>query len=320
MSLSVESALESFDFLEQDVADETESTPRSTASGGSECHDTGYNSTDDYNKDFGVEGGADASYIVDFFTSNKTVDNLVSSTEENRLDKIDEYRPSKEFEEENDRSSYINDQDNADIDSSNDSPNCITDIFSSLPSTKSMESSASEDDAVKFKEETINEVPSNTSSPRKRIEAGELIQESPQHSSYKTRSSRATSPNLSSSYAPEATVGNKVLDKVGKTAKLDKEAKNLVEKQTRLCCFFSLKVRVAKMTITWTCIIKLNFAGSTMVSLWCGRTGVQSRDYQNFLDAWITKFSYPCFLRCNILTGHFSFTCLVGHPLPFAIL
>ncbi|XP_073234986.1 rho family-interacting cell polarization regulator 2-like isoform X2 [Porites lutea] len=214
MSLSVESALESFDFLEQDVADETESTPRSTASGGSECHDTGYNSTDDYNKDFGVEGGADASYIVDFFTSNKTVDNLVSSTEENRLDKIDEYRSSKEFEEENDHSSYINDQDNADIDSSNDSPHCITDIFSSLPSSKSMERSASEDDAVKFKEETINEVPSNTSSPRKRIEAGELIQESPQHSSYKTRSSRATSPNLSSSYAPEATVGNKVLDKV----------------------------------------------------------------------------------------------------------
>ena len=213
MSLSVESALESFDFLEQDVADETESTPRSTASGGSECHDTGYNSTDDYNKDFGVEGGADASYIVDFFTSNKTVDNLVSSTEDNRLDKIDEYRSSKEFEEENDHSSYIN--------SSNDSPNCITDIFSSLPSSKSMERSASEDDAVKFKEETIKEVSSNTSSPRKRIEAGELIQESPQHSSYKTRSSRATSPNLSSSYAPEATVGNKVLDKVGKTAKLE---------------------------------------------------------------------------------------------------
>lgn len=221
MSLSVESALESFDFLEQDAADETESTPRSTASGGSECHDTGYNSTDDYNKDFVVEGGADAGYIVDFFTSNKTVDNLVSSTDENRLDKIDEYRSSKEFEEENDHSSYINDQDNADIDSANDSPNCITDIFSSSPSSKLMERSASEDDAVKFKEETINDVPSNTSSPRKRIEAGELIQDSPQHSSYKTRSSRATSPNLSSSYAPEATVGIKVLDKVGKTAKLD---------------------------------------------------------------------------------------------------
>jgi len=41
-----------------------------------------------------------------------------------------------------------------------------------------------------------------------------ISEESPQHSS-KTRSSRATSPNLSSSYGTEATVGNKVLDKVG---------------------------------------------------------------------------------------------------------
>lgn len=256
MSLSVESALESFDFLEQDVADETESTPRSIASGGSECHDTGYNSTDDYNKDFGVEGAADTSYVVDFFTSSKTLDHLVSSTEESRLDKIDEYRSSKEFDEENDHFSDINNQDKADIDSSNDSPNCITDIFSSSLSSKSMQRSASEDDAVKFKEKTINEVPSNTSSPRKRIEAGELIQESPQHSSYKTRSSRATSPNLSSSYALEATVGNKVLDKVGKTAKLEEEAR-------------------------WQMKVKLNRLRDIVIGILCSQRSGQGAGFQS---------------------------------------
>ena len=62
------------------------------------------------------------------------------------------------------------------------------------------------------------------------------------------------------------------------------------------------------LTITWMSIIKLN-AGCrlsnkqtkwyhfTLVILWCrqmgGPMGVWSHDYQNFLDAWITKFSYP---------------------------
>lgn len=189
MSLSVESALESFDFLEQDAADEAESTPRSTASGGSGCHDTGYNSTDDYNKDCAGEGSADASYLVDFMMSNYTgpssgkgVNGMVEGVSQN-----DELKHGE----------------NADTNSTDDSPSCISDIFSSpslaMPAQKSDEC-----------------LPSNTSSPRKRIGGGtELSEESPHHSSYKTRSSRATSPNLSSSYGSEATVGNKVLDKVG---------------------------------------------------------------------------------------------------------
>ena len=31
----------------------------------------------------------------------------------------------------------------------------------------------------------------------------------------------------------------------------------------------------------------------TFVTVWCRRTDVRSRDYQNFSNAWITKFSYP---------------------------
>ena len=210
MSLSVESALESFDFLEQDAADETESTPRSTASGGSECHDTGYSSTDDYNKDCVGEGAPDASYIVDFMTSNKTTGNSGDSSDDDRLDKIDECSPSNEqFEEGN------NHFDSADINSSTGNPSCISAIFSS-PLSSELEQNSASLDAAKPKEEATSAIPSNTSSPRKRIDAGEVLsEESPQHSSYKTRSSRATSPNLSSSYGPEATVGNKVLDKVG---------------------------------------------------------------------------------------------------------
>ena len=207
MSLSVESALESFDFLEQDAADEAESTPRSTASGGSECHDTGYNSTDDYNKDFVGEGASDASYIVDFMTSNKTV-GLADSSGDDRLSKIEENASFNEGT--NGHESAVN-RENADINSSNDTPSCITDIFSSPSSPKLGQSL----DVAECKEEATNVIPSNASSPRKRIEAVEqLSEDSPQHSSYKTRSSRATSPNLSSSYGPEATVGNKVLDKV----------------------------------------------------------------------------------------------------------
>ena len=30
----------------------------------------------------------------------------------------------------------------------------------------------------------------------------------------------------------------------------------------------------------------------TLVCLWCGRTGLRSRDYQIFSDRWITTFSY----------------------------
>lgn len=195
MSLSVESALESFDFLEQDAADEAESTPRSTASGGSGCHDTGYNSTDDYNKDCVGEGSADASYIVDFMMSNHTDPSNgsgVNGVEEN-VSQNDELKHGE----------------NADTNSLDDSPSCISDIFSS----PSLATSAQKSDSL---DETKSAcLPSNTSSPRKRIEGGtELSEESPHHSSYKTRSSRATSPNLSSSYGPEATVGNKVLDKV----------------------------------------------------------------------------------------------------------
>ena len=189
MSLSVESALESFDFLEQDAADEAESTPRSTASGGSGCHDTGYNSTDDYNKDFVREGSADASYIVDFMISNHTD----SSNNNGAINGM---------EESVSQNGQLKDGENADTNSLDDSPSCISDIFSSQSTSVDETKPAC--------------VPSNTSSPRKRNEGGtELSEESPQHSSYKTRSSRATSPNLSSSYGPEATVGSKVLDKVG---------------------------------------------------------------------------------------------------------
>lgn len=53
ISLSVESALESFDFLEEDLLEETETTPRSDKSTGSGCVDTGYNSTDDFTKENG---------------------------------------------------------------------------------------------------------------------------------------------------------------------------------------------------------------------------------------------------------------------------
>ena len=214
MSLSVESALESFDFLEQDAADEAESTPRSTASGGSECHDTGYNSTDDYTKDLGGEGACDASYIVDFLISDKTMEDIEDSNGKEKLSKIEEDSSCDEqFEGENNQYEKTN-HENVDINSSNDAPSCITDIFSSSPSSNLGQRSASFD-AMESKDEATNVILSNTSSPRKRIESVDLLsEESPQHSSYKTRSSRATSPNLSSSYGTEATVGNKVLDKV----------------------------------------------------------------------------------------------------------
>jgi len=195
MSLSVESALESFDFLEQDAADEAESTPRSTASGGSGCHDTGYNSTEDYNKDCVGEGTAENSYIVDFMMSNYTdpsSGNEVNGMEEG-VSQNDEHKHGE----------------NADTNSIDDSPSCISDIFSSPSLPMPVQKSDNLDETKPA------HLPSNTSSPRKRIEGGtDLSEESPHHSSYKTRSSRATSPNLSSSYGAEATVGSKVLDKV----------------------------------------------------------------------------------------------------------
>ncbi|KAJ7383549.1 negative regulation of Rho guanyl-nucleotide exchange factor [Desmophyllum pertusum] len=201
MSLSVESALESFDFLEQDATDEAEGTPRSTASGGSGCHDTGYNSTDDYNKDFAGEGSSDASYIVDFMISAKTV--------EYHADSSDADVGVNGTEQSVTQNEQLKDGENADTNSLDDSPSCISDIFSS-PTAKPVEESASFDETEPA---CVN--PSNTSSPRKRIDGGlDLLVESPQHSSHKTRSSRATSPNLSSSYGLDATVGNKVLDKV----------------------------------------------------------------------------------------------------------
>ena len=194
MSLSVESALESFDFLEQDAADEAESTPRSTASGGSGCHDTGYNSTDDFNRDCAGEGSADASYIVDFMMSNHT-----SSSSGNVNGMEDGVSQNDELKHE----------EHADTNSVDDSPSCISDIFSSPSLAMPVQKSDSLDETKPAR------LPSNTSSPRKRIEGEtELSEESPHHSSYKTRSSRATSPNLSSSYGAETTVGNKVLDKV----------------------------------------------------------------------------------------------------------
>lgn len=195
MSLSVESALESFDFLEQDAADEAESTPRSTTSGGSGCHDTGYNSTDDYNKDCVGVGSADTSYIVDFMMSNHS--DPSSSIGVNGM------------EEDVSQNDGLKHGENADTNSFDDSPSCISDIFSSPPLATPVQKPYSLD------ETKAACLLSNTSSPTKRIEGGtELLEESPYHSSYKTRSSRATSPNLSSSYGAEATVGNKVLDKV----------------------------------------------------------------------------------------------------------
>lgn len=196
MSLSVESALESFDFLEQDAADEAESTPRSTASGGSGCHDTGYNSTDDYNKDCAGEGSADASYIVDFMMSNHTG----PPSSGNRVNGMEEGLS---------QNGELKRGENADMNSIYDSPSCISDIFSSPSLATPVQKSDSLD------ETKAACLPSNASSPRKRIEGGtEMLEESPHHSSYKTRSSRATSPNLSSSYGSEVTVGNKILDKV----------------------------------------------------------------------------------------------------------
>ena len=208
MSLSVESALESFDFLEHDGADENESTPRSMASGNSECHDTGYNSNDDFTRDAFGESAANASYIVDFLTDEKTVEDLAVTNSDDRLTKNSVSNGQYEWENE----------DNADIDSSHDAPSCISDIFSSSSSSSSPLNLGEETtvlNRVESKEKSTHAVPSNNSSPRKRIEIADMIsEESPQHSS-KTRSSRATSPNLSSSYGTEATVGNKVLDKVG---------------------------------------------------------------------------------------------------------
>lgn len=208
MSLSVESALESFDFLEHDGADENESTPRSMASGNSECHDTGYNSTDDFTKDPFGESAANASYIVDFLTEDKTIEDLaVRNSDADKLTENSVYNG--EYEREN--------EDKADIDSSHDAPSCISDIFSSSSSSSSLNLGQRTTDLnrVESREKATHAVPSNNSSPRKRIEIADVIsEESPQHSS-KTRSSRATSPNLSSSYDTEATVGNKVLDKVG---------------------------------------------------------------------------------------------------------
>lgn len=215
MSLSVESALESFDFLEQDAADEAESTPRSTASGGSECHDTGYNSTDDYTKDLVGEGASDVSYIVDFLMSDKTMEDIADSSGKDKLSKIEEDASCDEQSEGEINQCEETNHENADINSCNDAPSCITDIFSSSSSTPNLGQRSASFDATESKEEATNGIPSNTSSPWKRIEATDLLsEESPQHSSYKTRSSRAASPNLSSSYGPEATVGNKVLDKV----------------------------------------------------------------------------------------------------------
>lgn len=205
MSLSVESALESFDFLEHDGADENESTPRSMASGNSECHDTGYNSNDDFTRDAFGESAANASYIVDFLTDEKTVEDLAVTNSDDRLTKNSVSNGQYEWENE----------DNADIDSSHDAPSCISDIFSSSSSSPlNLGEETTVLNRVESKEKATHALPSNNSSPRKRIEIADMISEqSPQHSS-KTRSSRATSPNLSSSYGTEATVGNKVLDKV----------------------------------------------------------------------------------------------------------
>ena len=74
--------------------------------------------------------------------------------------------------------------------------------------------------------------------------------------------------------------------------------KNNVEKDTTFVFFFSLwKSR-------WPCDFLPNktlnciwVPYQLIECLWCGRTGnradVRSRDYQNFLDAWVTKFFYP---------------------------
>ena len=85
--------------------------------------------------------------------------------------------------------------------------------------------------------------------------------------------------------------------------------KNNVEKDTTFVFFFSLwKPR-------WPCDFLPNktlnciWVPYQMIEcLWCGRTGnradVRSRDYQNFLDAWVTKFFYPwCPLRALRVGG-----------------
>ncbi|XP_048581771.1 rho family-interacting cell polarization regulator 2-like isoform X2 [Nematostella vectensis] len=59
ISISVESALESFDFLAED-AEDTDSIPRSLKSDSSWHQDTGYNSTDDFGRDSGEELGIKA--------------------------------------------------------------------------------------------------------------------------------------------------------------------------------------------------------------------------------------------------------------------
>ena len=207
MSLSVESALESFDFLEQDPIDEANSTPCSTTSGGSGCRDTGYNSTDDCTKDLPGEGkGEDDS--VEERTRDYHTDAHFKQMGAQIVESGGEGSPDLELSNQEARYGML---ESPDRESSNDdSPSCITDIFSSTSSPVLVQKSQSseETDTRRGSKEGASSVSCAGNTSSKKLESGE------EQSSGMARSSRATSPNLSASLNEEATVGNKVLDKV----------------------------------------------------------------------------------------------------------
>lgn len=178
ISISVESALESFDFLEDN--EDVESSTRSVKSDGSWHQDTGYNSTDDFGRDSGEEGCAKSPSKLPQFTP----DTIVEASESNSSAEIietcfgkDEFEISYKFkkkEDETSKESGKSDQEEGDVRSKVDEPQGVAmEDLEAIGATGNRGS--------------IN---------------------------YSFRRPRPISPNLSSSGSQDVTVGNKALDKV----------------------------------------------------------------------------------------------------------
>ncbi|XP_031569212.1 rho family-interacting cell polarization regulator 1-like isoform X2 [Actinia tenebrosa] len=181
ISISVESALESFDFLE-DNEDEVESSARSVKSDGSWHQDTGYNSTDDFGRDSGEEGCAKSPLKLPQFTP----DTIVEASESNSSTEIietcfgkEEFEISYKFrkredKDETNKESGKSDQDKGDVGSKEDEAQGVA--MEDLEALGATGNRGSINDGV--------------------------------------GRSRPISPNLSSSDSQDVTVGNKALDKV----------------------------------------------------------------------------------------------------------
>jgi hypothetical protein len=187
ISISVESALESFDFLEDNADEEIESSARSVKSDGSWHQDTGYNSTDDFGRDSGEEGYSKSPLKKDKL-AQFTPDTIAEASESNSSTEIIETCFGKEEFEISFKTNTKHDD-------------VIWKVNKELqkPDQEVGDAGSKEDEAQGEAVEELEAV--GATGDRGSVNDG-------------IRRSRPISPNPSSSGSHDVTVGNKALDKV----------------------------------------------------------------------------------------------------------